>query len=292
MDWIQLATDKFLVWGLLQNQTTWPAFAVLLLDFAAVISLTDPKQNPEAFGIVYKAFLRFVLVLSHDFRDFMSAVSGGLVTVIPFHFSQIRNIILASGEKSSTIDLFRPIMNPLSQHLNRLFVDGQCDTVELNSVLNELESGCDPASVRYFVLAVCEGPLALRKSDEVEESQTYRILSEAFGSISTDLAALLVNVIVDQVRFKSKESSLYVRLLSGLFASEIHITPQLSLSEVIVRIVMERGVTPPPRPYKLGSLVRKLLATRKIWSMGFVIGNDTVRDFLVAAQTVFNGKQK
>jgi hypothetical protein len=292
VDWIQLATDKCLIWALFKTQVYWPSFAVLLFDFAAILTLIDQKESTEAFNIVYRAFLRLILILAHDFREFLGAVGPALVCVIPFRFTQARNIILSASDRPCSGELIKPVMAVPSTHLGLLFQDGQCDASELSCVLAELDAKCDATSVRAFVLKVCEGSLLLKKSDDVEKCQAFQVLCGSFGTISAELTSALVNVIVDQVRYKCRESSFYVRLLLGLFRSELPITPQVTVSEVIVRIVMERAATPPPRPYKLGCVVRKLLATEKIWQMGFVMGNDSVRDFLVAAQSVFNGKQK
>jgi hypothetical protein len=157
-----------------------------------------------------------------------------------------------------------------------------------------MENKCDPSFVRLFVGTICEGAAAFKKGEAVEAGPGFVVLNEAFGSILPDLAFVIVNTLVDNVRCKGMESAFFVRLIHSLFRTEIMITPQLSLSEAIVRVVMERASTPPPRPHKLKSLVRALLAQgsgRDVWTMPFVTTNKNVRDFLVAAQTVY-GKPK
>jgi hypothetical protein len=109
--------------------------------------------------------------------------------------------------------------------------------------------------------------------------------------MSAALAHAVVSALVDRVRGKGPESSFFVRLIIALFALDVMIVPQLSLAEAILLVVVQRASTPPPRPPKLGSLVRKLLAPgqqRDLWEMPFVAGN--VRKFLQAAQNVYNKK--
>jgi CCR4-NOT transcription complex subunit 1 len=298
-NWIELATDKNLVFALLQNRANWPSFAILLLDFAAVVSFVDPKESQEAFGFVYKSFLRFILVLAHDFPDFVSAVASVLVSVIPFRFVQVRNLVLSTVQRNvppifSVAELAKMLPPRFTAALSQLFTEGSFDSAVLNSVLTQMENKCDPSFVRLFVGTICEGAAAFKKGEAVEAVPGFVVLNEAFGSILPDLAFVIVNTLVDSVRCKGRESAFFVRLIHSLFRTEIMITPQLSLSEAIVRVVMERASTPPPRPHKLKSLVRALLAEgsgRDVWTMPFVTTNKNVRDFLVAAQTVY-GKPK
>lgn len=304
VDWIGLVSDKLLLYKLLKDNSVWTAMGVLTMDFAAALSLLSPKDNADSFDLVYKAFLRFILVLSHDFRQFVASVSSCLVSVIPFRFAQLRNIILSTCDKSfesmnclfSSQDIEGTLPQRFTSAMKQLFANGSYDSNTLNAILTQLEQGIDPVMVRYFVVKICEGSMNLKKSDDVEDTQAFAVLSEAFGSISPDLATATVHILMDQLRYKSKESSFYVRLLFALFKGDVQVTPQLSLSEVVLRVALERAATPPPRPAKLGSLIRKLLAhmdtSEGVWSWPFVKANENIRQFLVAAQAVFASKQK
>jgi hypothetical protein len=298
-NWIAVVADKNLVFKLLRNQSTWASYSVLILDFAGLIAHLDPKDTHCPFTFVYKAFLRLMLVLAHDCRPFLGAISSILVSVIPFHCAQIRNLALSAFEGNCPVELFGTdeILKALPQRytaaLAQLFGEGTFDGASLNSILAQLDKKPDSAFLRCFLRVVCGEFATFKKTDRIEESLAFAVLSEAFSSVSPDLALAIIHTLVDQVRCKSPESSFFVRLINALFMSDVQVLPQISLAEPILVVVLERAATPPPRPAKLATLVRKLLAPggpgRDIWSMPFVTGN--VRDFLVAVRTVFTKRQ-
>ena len=303
LEWIELVADKTLVYQLLKSQASWPVFGVLLMDFAASLALLDHKDNSDAFMLVYKGFLRFILVLAHDFKEFVVAITPALVSVIPYHFSQLRNVILSTGDRQtagnslfSPYDIEKNLSESLTTSLKQLFSAPTYDHA-LAQILPQLEDKMDGVVVRYFVCKVCEGSLTLKKSDDVEITQAFKILSQVFQhqSTSAELVNAIVQTLVDNLRYKSKESSFYVRLLYALFQTDVMVK-QLSLSELILRVALERASTPPPRPAKLHSLMKKLLSekdtTQGIWKLPFVKSNESVRRFLTAAQTVYISKQK
>jgi CCR4-NOT transcription complex subunit 1 len=287
LNWVQLVADKALVFGMLQTKETWPSFGVLVLDFAATVASIDPKDQ-QAFPTVYRAFLRFMLVLAHDFRPFVSAVASALVSVIPVQFTQVRNIVLATAEPTSFVLFGR---QDLGKAFLREGVEGEIEPKTIGPIVQALEKKADGSSVRFFVETVCEPGI---RGDE--QARVHAVLVEVFRQASPDLAAAIVNGIVDQVRFKGVESRFYNRVIVGLFREGIEVNPQVNLSEIILRVVMERASTPPPRPVKLGSLVRHLLAPgeggRDVWNMPFVATNASVRDFLKAAQAMFQPTRK
>lgn len=302
LQWIELATDKTLVYQLLRSQSTWPAYGVLVMDFAAALSLIGNKDSCSEFDTVYKGFLRFILILAHDFKDFVTALAPALVSVLPFQFLQVRNILLSTGDRPSPIgSLFSPceidktLSAALEPGLKQLSTDSSYERA-LRTILPHLEDKMDGVVVRYFVSKVCEPFLNLKKSADVEDTGAYKIFTEVFKCVSVDLAHALVQTLVDQLRYKSKESSFYTRLLYALFLSDVQVTPRLSLSEIILRVALERASTPPPRPAKLQSLMKKLLSEKdpahSVWTLPFVKSSEPVRNFLTAAQTVYTSKQK
>jgi hypothetical protein len=244
---------------------------------------------------VYKSFLRFILVLAHDFPDFV----GSVVSVIPFRLIQVRNLVLSAVQRNvpqicSVAELAMTLPPRFTAALSQFFTEGSFNSAVLNSVLTQMGNKCDPSFVRLFIGRICEGAAAFKKGEAIETGPAFAVLTEAFGSILPDLAFVIINTLVDNVRCKAKESTFFVRLIHALFRTEVMITPQLSLAEAILMVIMERASTPSPRSHKLKLLVRALLAQRSgrdVWTMQFVTISKNIRDFLVAAQTVY-GKLK
>jgi hypothetical protein len=288
-NWITLATDKALSYALLRREETWPTFTVLLLDFAAllrVIEITGPGVA------VYRAFLRFLLVIAHDFSEFLGALAPAIAVVLPTECAQIRNLVLSAPQRSPVLgqeDLLHMLPQKFTLALPQVIVDGAYESQVLNGLIGKMERELDAAAVAAFVTAVCATSIGAQR---VDDTPAFALFAEAFQSMSATLANAVISALVDRIRGKSPESSFFVKLLVALFALDVMIVPQLSLSEAVLIVVVQRASTPPPRPAKLGTLVRKLLApgqTRDIWEMTFVAG--TVRRFLQAAQSVYVKKK-
>jgi hypothetical protein len=284
-DWIALITDKSLVFALLHREETWPSYAVLLLDFAALLRAIDTSGDGAS---VYRAFLRFLLVLAHDFAEFIGGLAPALTIVLPMDCAQVRNIVLSAPARVPIIgqeDLIRMLPQGFTLTLPQLIVDGTYDSTVLNALIGRMERELDAAAVAVFVRVVCEPSLDAKRA---EDTPAFALFGDAFQSMSATLAHVVISALVDHVRGKSRESSFFVRLVVALFGLDVAIVPPLTLSEVILRVLLQRASTPPPRPPKLGSLVRKVLApdqARDVWEMPYVAGN--VKKFLQAAQTVY-----
>ncbi|KAK8844915.1 hypothetical protein M9Y10_021088 [Tritrichomonas musculus] len=75
-------------------------YAPLFIDFAASVGYLVGSHDPNVFQIVYKAFLRLSLILSHDFPDFIASIAITSVALLPPGFIQLRNILLSVAPRS------------------------------------------------------------------------------------------------------------------------------------------------------------------------------------------------
>ncbi|PKU27695.1 hypothetical protein llap_22001 [Limosa lapponica baueri] len=88
----------------------WPMYAQLLIDlfkylapFLRNVELTKPMQ------ILYKGTLRVLLVLLHDFPEFLCDYHYGFCDVIPPNCIQLRNLILSAFPRNMRLpDPFTP----------------------------------------------------------------------------------------------------------------------------------------------------------------------------------------
>jgi len=83
---------------LLANHEYWINFHVLILHLLKYFKSTVNEQtiSKESMKTYYKGTLRVLLVMLHDWPDFLSEFSYAFCEEIPDKFIQVRNIILAA----------------------------------------------------------------------------------------------------------------------------------------------------------------------------------------------------
>ena len=85
--------------NLLERYECWDAYYELICDLFKFSRENIPEEGLNehlACQIFYKGILRIIIVLIHDFPDFLSAFSLQLCLHIPEKYIQIRNIVLSS----------------------------------------------------------------------------------------------------------------------------------------------------------------------------------------------------
>ena len=85
--------------NLLERYECWDAYYELICDLFKFSRDNMPEDELKEYlpcQIFYKGILRIIIVLIHDFPDFLSAFSLQLCLNIPYKWIQIRNIVLSS----------------------------------------------------------------------------------------------------------------------------------------------------------------------------------------------------
>uniref|UniRef100_A0A803TVR4 CCR4-NOT transcription complex subunit 1 n=1 Tax=Anolis carolinensis TaxID=28377 RepID=A0A803TVR4_ANOCA len=111
--WLELISHRIFIARMLAHtpqQKGWPMYAQLLIDlfkylapFLRNVELAKPMQ------ILYKGTLRVLLVLLHDFPEFLCDYHYGFCDVIPPNCIQLRNLILSAFPRNMRLpDPFTP----------------------------------------------------------------------------------------------------------------------------------------------------------------------------------------
>ncbi|XP_077687583.1 CCR4-NOT transcription complex subunit 1 isoform X11 [Eretmochelys imbricata] len=129
--WLELISHRIFIARMLAHtpqQKGWPMYAQLLIDlfkylapFLRNVELTKPMQ------ILYKGTLRVLLVLLHDFPEFLCDYHYGFCDVIPPNCIQLRNLILSAFPRNMRLpDPFTPNLKSSLLRLQKreLNVDG------------------------------------------------------------------------------------------------------------------------------------------------------------------------
>jgi CCR4-NOT transcription complex subunit 1 len=110
--WVQIVSHRFFLPRLIQSERKmlWAVCKRLLVDFLEFLNpylLRVPLSN--TIRMFYKAALRIMLVLVHDFPEFLCDYHFDLVNVIPYSCVQLRNLILSAFPQDMKLpDPFTP----------------------------------------------------------------------------------------------------------------------------------------------------------------------------------------
>jgi CCR4-NOT transcription complex subunit 1 len=97
--WVQLLCHRNFLPPLLlcDNQKCWPFFHKLLLEHFTIL---EPQLRNNSLNntsrVLYRATLRILLILLHDFPEYLTSYHHSLVNVIPVNCIQLRNLILSA----------------------------------------------------------------------------------------------------------------------------------------------------------------------------------------------------
>eukprot|EP00163_Fabomonas_tropica_P033612 TRINITY_DN892_c0_g1_i3.p1 TRINITY_DN892_c0_g1~~TRINITY_DN892_c0_g1_i3.p1 ORF type:complete len:2289 (-),score=618.48 TRINITY_DN892_c0_g1_i3:1290-8156(-) len=109
--WLHLVSHRMLMPVLLSNQEQgWPIFHTLLCSLFVFLRphLASAELN-DAMRMMYKGTLRVLLVLLHDFPEYLCDFHFSLIDLIPTSCIQLRNLILSAFPRNMRLpDPFTP----------------------------------------------------------------------------------------------------------------------------------------------------------------------------------------
>ncbi|OHT12509.1 hypothetical protein TRFO_17537 [Tritrichomonas foetus] len=309
--WIQLISERQFVYNLISNKLGWSAMTTLLADYVVTVSFTVDTNHHDVFDLLYKSLLRFVLVLIHDFPDFLVAIVPELVTLLPTSFTQLRNILLSAtsyGIKTVTItsalksldkvpgiDEFISIPVPQKHLIEKLqFANAIKSEIAFTELASQLEKRASNGAIASFVVFVTNVLLPQSSASQILSPQfssihVYFIVTELIKKLGPEAIVVLVNVIIDQLRYPCKTTLFFFKTALTLLRTEIKQQIPVSLEEIIIKTVMERAVTPPPHPWGLRLLIRELVTSKDfvLLERPYVSKSEDIQNFLKAITETF-----
>ena len=156
--WVQIVSHRFFFPKLIQSdrKLLWIVCKRLLVDLLEFLNpyLTRvPLSN--TIRIFYKAALRIMLVLVHDFPEFLCEYHFDLVNVVPYSCVQLRNLILSAFPQDMKLpDPFTPNLKvDLLPEINQsptILSDYTSSLVQLN-LLEQLDTYLETRSPQSFL---------------------------------------------------------------------------------------------------------------------------------------------
>lgn len=126
MAWLELISHRVFMPKLLllkgQGQAGWPSFQYLLVElFKFLEPYLRNAELSESIRLLYKGTLRVLLVLLHDFPEFLCDYHFNFCDVIPPSCIQMRNLILSAFPRNMRLpDPFTPNLKVRSCRSHRV----------------------------------------------------------------------------------------------------------------------------------------------------------------------------
>ncbi|KAL0662601.1 hypothetical protein Bca4012_099438 [Brassica carinata] len=278
--------------------------------FHALQPLKIPAfRNAELGGpvhILYKGTLRVLLVLLHDFPEFLCDYHFTFCDVIPSSCVQMRNIILSSFPRNmrlpdpSTpnlkIDLLPEIVeapcilsevdaalkaNQMKNDVEEYLTSRQHDTTFLSELKLKLlvsSSEASSAGTRYNVplinsLVLYTGMQAIQQLQQAGETGAQNVVAlHMFKYLSVELDTegryLFLNAIANQLRYPNNHTHYFSFIMLYLFLE----SDQVVIQEQITRVLLERLIVNRPHPWGLLITFIELIKNPRygFWKHGFI----------------------
>jgi len=284
--WLQLLSHRMFMPKLLKDQNGWLPIKELLMDLFIFMepSLCAAQLSPP-IRLLYQGTLRVLLVLLHDFPEFLCDFHFSFCDLIPPTCIQIRNLILSAFPQSMKlpdpfipnlkVDLLPEIKEPPNIRSNYW---EELVNVRIKSNLDMFLRSCKPLNflpklmtkllqpnaslpvythgTKYNVslinsLVLYIGARALSEiasqPGEFSPQAPMEIFHYLAVNCDTEGRYLLFNAIANQLRYPNNQTHYFSCVLLFLFAE----SKQEIIKEQITRVLLERLIVHRPHPWGL-----------------------------------------
>ncbi|KAJ3220906.1 hypothetical protein HK099_003913 [Clydaea vesicula] len=288
--WLQLISHRHFLPKLLnaENQKGWAFYQRLMIDlFKYMAPFVKKKELSEPVRLLYRGTLRVLLILLHDFPEFLCCYHFSFMDVIPHQCVQLRNVILSAYpvlmnlpdpfSTNLSVTSLAPenhiapqILSDYTSSLVTSNLKGELDIFLKNrapmSFLTNLKNRLimphqDGSGGKYVVhlinsLVLYVGIHAINIS---QSKNTANSLSGFSPSAPNDIFQQLVNdldsegryfvlsAIANQLRFPNSHTNFFCGLMLSIFAD----AKQEIIQEQVTRVLLERLIVNRPHPHGL-----------------------------------------
>ena len=280
--WLELISHRMFMPKLLltKGQRGWPHMQRLLI---ALFTFLHPYLSAGELSAptraLYRGALRVLLVLLHDFPEFLCDHHFALCDVIPPTCIQMRNLVLSAFPRNMRLpDPFTPnlkvdllpeiaqppkilatVSAPLAAAGILADVDAFLSTrqpfslpVDLRGSLVAPDGSPRVALINALVLHVGVAGIASMQSSQAQpqalaHSPPMEILQRLAADMSAEGRYVLLNAIANQLRFPNNHTHYFSCVLLFIFSD----STDERLQEQITRVLVERLIVHRPHPWGL-----------------------------------------
>ncbi|KAI5290534.1 hypothetical protein KEM54_001259, partial [Ascosphaera aggregata] len=298
--WVSLISHRAFLAGILNmpDQAGWPIYCELIQ--ALLSHIGDQLKSTMSWSTrdLYNGVLRILLILHHDFPEFILENHFNFCNVIPAHCSQLRNLILSAYPSS-----FPKLPDPFREGLKMDSLEeirqtpkvagditGPLERASIQEIVDTcLKSGPNDKAIQQICKAVYKPAVKETALSHVPIGVDVRLLSalvlyvgnEAVspanhktGFAKSHATALLdrlskafdpegryyfLSGVANQLRYPNSHTHYFSFFILHHFESEPAEDQGLDIREQIVRVLLERLIVHRPHPWGLIITLQELL---------------------------------
>ncbi|KAI5811611.1 CCR4-Not complex component, Not1-domain-containing protein [Peziza echinospora] len=310
--WITIVSHRFFMPQILSlpNQAGWGEYLTILEIILGYLgTLLTQTELPMVVRILYRGILRTLLILHHDFPEFLAQYHFLLCEVIPPKCVQLRNLILSAypHATSDVPDPFRP--NFKAEHLAEMRISPrisgdvfrairECGLLDIlqdasaSPILSEgimkliieacespsksapgLDYGVNLPVINALVLYIGMSAVDRYNGEEYElQSMPASILMRLGFDLSIKARYFLLTAIANHLREPNSHTGFFSVVLLGLFNQSQGHQCEMDIRQQITRVLLERLIVHRPHPWGVIITLLDLIKSRKyeFWNLDFV----------------------
>lgn len=328
--WVELIFSRLFMPKLLlsKSQKGWPMFKRLLVE---LLRFLEPylrnAELTEPIRLLYKGTLKALLVLLHDFPEFLCDYHYSFCDVIPPSCIQLRNIILSAFPRHMHLpDPFTPnlkvdrlpeinqaphILSDFSSAVARTTFKAEIDAflkTRSPTFFRELKSRIllpageqVAAGTKYNVpvlnsLVMYVGVQAISQSKAAKgpspiiRSAPMEIFQHLATELDTEGRYLFLNSVANQLRYPNTHTHYFSCVLLYLFAE----ARQEIVKEQITRVLLERLIVNRPHPWGLLITFLEIIKNPRydFWKNSFTRCDPEIKRLFESVSRTCMGKNK
>ncbi|KAI4195486.1 MAG: hypothetical protein LQ346_003411 [Caloplaca aetnensis] len=293
----------------INNIQGWEPYAnIIEVMFSYISDMLRPPMAMSFAKDMYRGALRILLILHHDFPEFLADNHYRLCNAIPSHCTQLRNLVL-SAYPSSYVDVPDPFMAGLK--VDRLEEIRRAPTIKGNTVaplvdahvkdvLDSIVGGNSPSDETVqTVAAVC---MPYQNNPTGVDSQLLHAIVLYLGESAIDAAGQkggptfdstspqatfmtklarelqpearyhFLSSITNQLRYPNSHTHYFSYALLHLFGNDLADQQESDVRQQITRVLLERLIVHRPHPWGLIITLLELLKNPAymFWDLPFI----------------------
>ncbi|KIW46905.1 uncharacterized protein PV06_02526 [Exophiala oligosperma] len=295
--WYSLVVHRVFVDGMLRpnNHAGWNAYRELIGLLLLYISELSSTPGLDLLNLdLYKGTLRNVLILLHDYPEFLCENHSYFCSRVSYQIPQLRNLILTAkpsayhdlpdpmtpGLKIERLDEIKrsPVLAsdfdaPLQQDgIKATIFDILSKTVDMETGLKQIKSSLQDPERRTSIMAppkaveIINALVPLVGQDALTNAQArfdpnsthVTLLTKFTLSLGFEGRYQILNAIADQIRYPSTHTDFFCKLMLNLWGSSNSDAQQGEIREQISRVVYERLAVARPHVWGMTILFLEL----------------------------------
>ncbi|KAH6647533.1 CCR4-Not complex component, Not1-domain-containing protein [Truncatella angustata] len=305
--WLELIQHRLFMPELLSSEPSrgWESFTqlvvALLRNVSEHLKVTDMHDVAKEYA---RAAVKFMIVLQHDFPEFLAANHVQLCTPLPPHATQFRNIILSAQPRGDIADSTLSHYDVAESYLresglldlvDQLLQQGPSEdaiahlthavsrTDARSTIFGNVPITTNTALISAVVLYV--GTFAIKRAKQDSDlfnprSPDAATLSLLAHELNAESRYFFLASIIDELRFAGPHSSYYSKFLFELWGDDVNDPEEVDIRQQMARILLERFSGYWPQPWGLVYVTLELLRNDKyvFFDQPFIKADREVRE--------------